>query len=224
MRGRDRVVKKEYMYLFVFSVTILHFIMLTIWLKSDMVDTEKKLDINKKEYENCKLPNSEHFSTIINLIIIIISSILSYSIRDVKKEFKEPMAVPVYIYLLFQILVLIINAQSEMSLLFKDFIQAFGSQITVFVVLYNLYIIKFHTIFFRLKIKSINSKRSINSINKSGNKVFGNPAKCSSNQKSYGSSNRLNSNNKLRESNKNLNECENNFIYINDNTDIPNND
>lgn len=88
-----------------------------------------------------------------------------------------------------------------MSLLFKDFVQAVGSIISTFVVLYNLYITKFLSIFFRIKLESINSKRSVN---KSGNRIYDNTMKYTSNCKLYSNNNSINN---LRAANSN------NMIY-----------
>jgi len=43
-----------------------------------------------------------------------------------------------------------------MSLIFKDFVQAAGSIISTFIVLYYLYATKFILLFFRKKVKNVN--------------------------------------------------------------------
>lgn len=69
------------------------------------------------------------------------------------------MAVPTYIYLVMEILMFIINQQKEMSLLYKDLIQSFGSIISIISVIFSLYIEKFIVLFVRMNVEK---KRMIN--------------------------------------------------------------
>jgi len=73
---------------------------------------------------------------------------------------------PVYVYLLIECLMFVINQEKDMSLLVKDFVQAFGSMLSSLSLLYCLYIDKFITLFFRIKKERINSQRSLK--NRSG--------------------------------------------------------
>ncbi|OUM61506.1 hypothetical protein PIROE2DRAFT_12458, partial [Piromyces sp. E2] len=122
---------------------------------------EKKINSNEEEFMNCKLPDTEIISNILNLTIVLVNSILTYDVRNVKKNFKENMAMPVYVYLVVNCLILITNQEKEMSLLVKDFILIIGSMISSFALLYWLYIDKFITLFFRIKTEKIRSERSL---------------------------------------------------------------
>jgi len=71
------------------------------------------------------------------------------------------MTVPVYLNLLVEFILLVINEQDEISLLFKDVIQAFGSIISLVSVLLFLYVKKFIAIFFRNKAERIRAKKKL---------------------------------------------------------------
>lgn len=61
MKGKDRAIRKEYMFLFVFIITLLHTLMILIWLVYDKIGSIYELDNNKKQYEKCELPKSQLF-------------------------------------------------------------------------------------------------------------------------------------------------------------------
>eukprot|EP00833_Pecoramyces_ruminatium_P011915 jgi/Orpsp1_1/1185947/evm.model.c7180000096167.1 len=153
-------VKKKYVYSIVFGLALIHLFLLYSWIVADEFDVEIKYTKKEEEFLNCSAPNLEFLSELINLIVISVSSFIAYQIRNIKKEFKESLAVPVYVYLLIEIMIVITNSMDEMPLLFKDFIHVIGSFISIVTVLYFIYINKFNTISFRKKAMYINQLSS----------------------------------------------------------------
>ncbi|ORX42550.1 hypothetical protein BCR36DRAFT_246714, partial [Piromyces finnis] len=115
------------MYTAVMFITLIHLFSLTIWIIYKKIQLEIKINNNNEEFTYCKLPKSIIINNFLNFSVIAASSLLSYFIRNVKKEFKENLSMPVYIYFVVNILVFITDQENEISIKVKDLIQSMGS-------------------------------------------------------------------------------------------------
>ncbi|ORX84045.1 hypothetical protein BCR32DRAFT_242932 [Anaeromyces robustus] len=139
--------KKKYMYSIIISFVVFHLLIESLWnLKKD-IKVVDALSTDYKVYQKCQYPKSKVISTLANFGILLVGCMLSYSIRNVKDEFKENLVIPVYIYVLFMVITETINFQDNISLQIQDLFSAIETLANTLVILYFLYFSKFYNIY-----------------------------------------------------------------------------
>ncbi|ORX42562.1 hypothetical protein BCR36DRAFT_416049, partial [Piromyces finnis] len=147
-KGRkQRSIKKTYMYGLLIFLCMYHIILTMKWILLKDLRVETALTSDYKEYIQCHYPESKNISLIINSSVIIVGIFLSYSIRNVNKEFKENLAIPIYVIVIFTILEQVLEMQTDISIKIQIIVSATGALLKTFVVLYYLYFTKFYTIY-----------------------------------------------------------------------------
>jgi len=141
-------IPKKVMYLIVFLITIFHWITAFLWIIFKRVDVKSHLTKDYKEYQKCGFPVDENISLIFNCGVLMSGLTLSYFIRNVDKKYKENLVVPAYAYIVFTVIRGSLNLISEIDINIQDSIDAIGSIISIFVVLYYLFFTKIGSILF----------------------------------------------------------------------------
>jgi len=141
--------KKEIMYLVIVLMISFHWLTATFWFIYNKVETENDYTCDFKEFKRCRYPLTKNLSVIFNFAILMCEFVLSYAIRNVEKRFRESLVVPAYIYILYVLLVNIVNRQDEINVIIQDYFNIVGSVLSSSVTLYDIFIIKFIEIIFQ---------------------------------------------------------------------------
>ncbi|ORX46592.1 hypothetical protein BCR36DRAFT_372054 [Piromyces finnis] len=141
------------MYFIIVLIITLHFILIAIRELFNGYGVIDHLTNDKQKYQKCHSSDIMIICKIFNTIILIISYYLTYSIRFLKKEFKESLTLTVYSYVLIEVLFSINDTQSN-SLIMDDIFNTIGSLIYSLITLYNIFYTKFHTIYERNQIEN----------------------------------------------------------------------
>ncbi|ORX51375.1 hypothetical protein BCR36DRAFT_411842 [Piromyces finnis] len=154
-----KTVPQETMYFIIFLIVITN---LSLIFTSEILggyELTTEYTSNKKEYQTCKESNIIIISKFFNITILIIGSYLTYSIRNVKKEYKESMNMTVYVYILIEFLLHIIN-KLKISLIMEDAFYTIGPLIYSITTLYDIFYTKFHTIYEKNELEKKRLKES----------------------------------------------------------------
>ncbi|ORX52523.1 hypothetical protein BCR36DRAFT_369322 [Piromyces finnis] len=134
------------MYLIIASIFLFHVMLLFLWICFDKISCNAQYTKDEKEFYDCQFPNTKIFSFVFNTSILIVGVILAYSIRYVNDNFKEQLAVPVYIYTVLSLFSEIVDHIDDLTLFFKDSVGVLVTSLSSLVVLYFLYIQKFYAV------------------------------------------------------------------------------
>ncbi|KAL6604396.1 7 transmembrane sweet-taste receptor of 3 GCPR-domain-containing protein [Neocallimastix sp. 'constans'] len=144
---KHSIIFKTYkMYMIIGLIILFHTILLIIWIIFKNLNCVLLYTTLEEEYHDCKYSKTKFLSIIFNSVILFIGTYLAYSIRYVNDNFKEPLAVPIYVYSVCNILSEIVDHIEDIPLSFKDEVMIFSVIIYTLVILYYLYIKKFITI------------------------------------------------------------------------------
>jgi len=106
---------------------------------------------NFKEYKDCVKSKELILSSIFEFIILLSGCYLAYSIRSVKMTiYKESLGIPIYIYVIVEIILLIVNEQGT-SMLNQDLFNSVGLIIYSVSIIYSIFYNKFYYIYERNK-------------------------------------------------------------------------
>ncbi|KAG4108228.1 hypothetical protein H8356DRAFT_1069034 [Neocallimastix lanati (nom. inval.)] len=114
-------------------VVLYHILISILWILKNDISTGSFINGSNEEFYRCVYPKSKNIC-------------LSYLIRNVKKNFKEDLVIPVYIYVLSTILVEIVNFQ-DITIIIQDIFGSFGAITNTIFILIFLYIIKLYNIY-----------------------------------------------------------------------------
>jgi predicted outer membrane repeat protein len=159
-RKRNRGIKKSTMYIVVISIVSYHLLISLKWILKEDIKSTLSITSSYKEYAKCVYPTSKKICIIINFAILLIGSWLSYSIRNVKKNFRENLVVPVYVYVLFTIIIEVVNIEEDISIKIQDLFAEIGTIINTFVVLFYLYIDKLYSVYIAIEIENEKTRKS----------------------------------------------------------------
>jgi len=143
MKRMDLILKSEVMILIIILIALFHWVMALEWYIFDGVSEKKDYTVDKKEFLRCQYPISKNLSSLFNFVILVIEFILSYAVRNVEKKYKEALAVPAYAYILYMLLVNIMNNQNEVNVIIQDYFDIVGTILNTLVIIYYLFIRKF---------------------------------------------------------------------------------
>ncbi|ORX53774.1 hypothetical protein BCR36DRAFT_323002, partial [Piromyces finnis] len=108
------------MYAIVFSLVLFYISVVVVSVKNNWIDNKSSLTNDLKEFKKCVYPKFMTLCTLLNFIVLFIGCILSYSIRNVKKDFKENLNIPVYIYVTSVTLIEIVNGNDGISIVVQN--------------------------------------------------------------------------------------------------------
>ncbi|OUM59141.1 hypothetical protein PIROE2DRAFT_15399, partial [Piromyces sp. E2] len=101
-----------------FSLVFVHCTLITFWLVTDSINSTLAYTKDFKEYSKCSYP-------------------LSKNIRDVKENFKEKMTIPICTYIVFTVMIEIINMENEIQVNIQDIFTSIG---TIIITIYKVLI------------------------------------------------------------------------------------
>jgi len=133
---------KKIMYFQIILMTLFHWIMAFLWFIFNGVSKEKGYTADKKEFLRCHYPVSKNLSILFNFGVLMCEFVLYYSIRKVEKKYKEVLGIPAYVYIIYMILVNIVNNQ-DINVLLQDWFDIIGTYVNTLVIIYYLFIVKF---------------------------------------------------------------------------------
>ncbi|ORX56629.1 hypothetical protein BCR36DRAFT_345958 [Piromyces finnis] len=108
-------------------------------------------DENEKEFEVCVYNKIQVTSSVLNVIAIIIGTCFAYGIRKINKKFKEPLSVPIYIFLSYILLNSVVEKINGNNYTLIYYFNSIGLIISSHFILYFLYIRKFIDIHYEKK-------------------------------------------------------------------------
>ncbi|ORX84041.1 hypothetical protein BCR32DRAFT_291626 [Anaeromyces robustus] len=114
------------MYFIILSILVIHLFFCLLWYKLNLLNAKPFYTNSNQEYYKCVYPKSSNITMAFNYFILIYGCFLSYSIRNVEKNFRENLTVPVYIYVIFRVLLQIIEIQN-ISIIVQDFLNEIGT-------------------------------------------------------------------------------------------------
>ncbi|ORX49710.1 hypothetical protein BCR36DRAFT_240425, partial [Piromyces finnis] len=145
-KGRVKIkkgLKKTSMYFIILGFILIQLAIISLWKITDSVLIENKLTNDNQMYNECYYPLSNKINIIIRFIILFIGSYLAYEIRNVPNNFKEDLAVPVYICCLMNIFS-DIYSRLNITKRIEDFFNGITVITYTFIVIWFLYINKFY--------------------------------------------------------------------------------
>ncbi|ORX51373.1 hypothetical protein BCR36DRAFT_582922 [Piromyces finnis] len=163
-RLNKKRIKTDTMYFLILLIIILHLILIFVYEIFNEYKIVIELTSDNKEYMKCKKSKKTFTSKVINLVILSAGSFLTYSIRNLKSEFKEDMTLTIYIYIIIEILLIIIDYQN-VSPITIDLFNTIGPLLYSATSLYDIFYSKFQIIRKRdrkeLKLQKANERRKL---------------------------------------------------------------
>ncbi|OUM58904.1 hypothetical protein PIROE2DRAFT_15731 [Piromyces sp. E2] len=104
-----------------------------LWIYFDDVHCDVQYTRNEEYYHDCVYPNTKIFSFVFNTSVLAVGVVYAYSIRYVNDNFKEPLAIPVYVYTLLSLFSEITEHIYDLPLFFKDSVNVLAIAISSFV-------------------------------------------------------------------------------------------
>ncbi|KAL6628424.1 hypothetical protein U3516DRAFT_849933 [Neocallimastix sp. 'constans'] len=144
LRHHESIKKTNY---YLLILVLFHLIIVFLWLTFNSVSIEHKLIDSKKEYLNCKYPQTKILCYAVNSLLLLICYIYSYIIRNVDPQYKEPLNVPIYLYLICISYNEVLEYIDGLSINIVDFFNSFGTLCCVLSIYYYFYINKFKIIY-----------------------------------------------------------------------------
>jgi len=139
--------KRKKMFLIIALMTLLHWMMAFWWYIFKGVTVKTDYTIDEKEFIKCEYHQSKIISSLFNFMILVYEFILSYSLRRVEKKYKEDLAIPAYVYILYILIMYVVGIQDVVNVVIKDYFDIVGTIINTSVSIYYLFIIKFLEIY-----------------------------------------------------------------------------
>jgi len=144
------------------------------WVIFKGVDVIYDYTVDEKEFKRCQYSVSKNLSVLFNFSILMCEFVLSYAIRNVEKKYKETLVIPAYVYILYMLLINIMNSQNGVNVVIQDYFDIIGTIMNTLVIIYYLFLIKFIVIFksnpineSSVSIKVFKENPSFNSLNNS---------------------------------------------------------
>eukprot|EP00833_Pecoramyces_ruminatium_P012467 jgi/Orpsp1_1/1186499/evm.model.d7180000051039.1 len=125
---------------------MVHVLFTLIWILKNEINSILAYTKDLKEYTKCVFPESNIISVIFNFIILFLGSKLAYSTRYAQKNFKENIFFPVFAYIIFTVLIEIVNIEEDISTMVHDLFNSVGTIINIYIILQFLFIEKFISI------------------------------------------------------------------------------
>ncbi|ORX53771.1 hypothetical protein BCR36DRAFT_20609 [Piromyces finnis] len=150
--------KKKTMYAIIFSLVLFYIIMLIIDIKNNWIDNKLSISSDFKEFRKCVYSKFISLCMLLKFVILSFGCILSYLTRNVKRNFKENLNIPVYIYVLTKAMIKVISENDDISILAQDVFGCVGNTINTSVILYYLFINKLYTIYTLSKVEKNKTK------------------------------------------------------------------
>ncbi|ORX47605.1 hypothetical protein BCR36DRAFT_413546 [Piromyces finnis] len=146
-KGRNYGLKRIIMYEIVFGIVSYHIVVCVFWILTSKTNVESFFTADFHLYKKCVYSKTKIICTLLNFSILLVGCFLSYSVRNVQKNFKENLVIPVYIYVLFRIITEMFSLQEGISLKVQDLIGSISTIINISVTLYYIFISKFYNIY-----------------------------------------------------------------------------
>jgi len=135
--------RKSIMYIIIIIMTLFHWMMAFLWFISKSVTVENGYTGDNKEFLYCKYPLSKNLSSLFNFLILMFEFVLSYTIRRVEKKYKEALVIPAYAYIVYMLLIHIIENQKVINVVMRDYFDMIATILNILISIYDLFIIKF---------------------------------------------------------------------------------
>jgi len=139
--------KKSRMFLIIGLMTLFHWLMAFFWYFYKGITVVDDYTSNHRKFVKCEYHQSKNLSAFFNFVILVFEFVLSYSIRKVDKKFKEDLAIPAYVYIIYMVFMYVIGHQDVVNVVIRDYFDIIGTIINTIVCIYYLFIVKFIEIF-----------------------------------------------------------------------------
>ncbi|ORX57356.1 hypothetical protein BCR32DRAFT_308153, partial [Anaeromyces robustus] len=137
-------IKNSTLYIMVYMISMYHVVTVILFILLKKIQVKPKYTINEERYTVCSYPIWRKISVLFNLSLLFIDLSISYANRHVKKNFKESLTIPVYVYVVLLILMEFISVDyGEKQYIFNACMVIIDSV----VILYFIFIKKYFKIF-----------------------------------------------------------------------------
>ncbi|KAL6625192.1 hypothetical protein LY90DRAFT_33616 [Neocallimastix californiae] len=134
------LVRNNIMYLIVLTILLYHVITVIFWIIFDNITVAKRYTVKEREYKQCTYPIWKKINTLFNLSLLLVDVSFSYANRHVKKNFKEHLTIPVYVYIVLTILMEFIDVDyEETQYVFDSFMMIINTSVILFFIFIRRY-------------------------------------------------------------------------------------
>ncbi|ORY00725.1 hypothetical protein LY90DRAFT_678714 [Neocallimastix californiae] len=156
---RHKVISKSTMYGFIISISLFHIFISLMEFSLGLKFSQKSINNKNEEYQECHYPLLSNFSSIVNIIVLMVGSVIAYLNRHIEKIYNENLTVPIYVYILCYVFTYIFNYYSIPGNI-KSYFEALSILIYTLTIINYLFLKRVRRI--ASEIDAERSKRSIN--------------------------------------------------------------